>query len=114
MSAFFFASIVSVAALLISGVAAYLARAAIRASESRLAVPRSLDSRTQSLEQSVAELQSTLEELANRVKMMKVRNAVRHVPDRDAEPDPYRDPNGWRERMNKRLMFGHSTPNLNR
>lgn len=105
MNVSFFALIVSLFAAVISGWAAYVALRAVRVSESRLTLPRSLDSRVESLEQSVADSQSTLEQLANRVKMMKVRNAVNHVPDRSS-PDPYRDPNAWRAEMNRKLAFG--------
>lgn len=105
MNGFFFASIVSIVAVLISAWAAYVALRAVRVSESRLTLPRSLDSRVASLEQSVADWQSTLEQLANRVKMMRVRNAVNHVADK-TDPDPYRDPNAWRAKMNRELAFG--------
>lgn len=59
-----------------------------------------------SVERSLAELTATMQELANRVKMQRVRAAVNHVPDRPVDeslPDPYRDPDGWRKAMNERL-----------
>jgi hypothetical protein len=72
-------------------------------------VPRSLDSRVQSLEQSVEDTRLTLEQLANRVKMMRVRNAVNHTTDK-TDPDPYRDPNAWRTEMNRKLAQRRIVP----
>jgi hypothetical protein len=58
----------------------------------------------QLLERNLNDQQETMTELANRVKMMKVRSAVRHgSTDPDAMPDPYRDPDGWRNAMNRRI-----------
>ena len=52
----------------------------------------------------LSELEETVSVLANRVKMMRVRNAATHT-DRSngADPDPYRDPNAWRQAMNRKL-----------
>lgn len=105
MSGFFFASIVSLVALAIAAVAAYVALRAARVSESRLQVPRSLDLRVQSLEASAEDLRSTLEQLANRVKMMRVRNAVTHTDKSDTVPDPFKDPDAWRKAMNRKMAI---------
>lgn len=60
------------------------------------------------LQSRLDELEQTVEVLANRVKMQKVRNAALHVQ-RDADPglpDPYKDPDGWRRAMNTKLGLG--------
>jgi hypothetical protein len=79
-------------------------RNAVRAAESPLAKAHSNESRLLLLERSLNDQGEVLTELANRVKMMKVRSAVRHgSSDPDALPDPYRDPDGWRNAMNRRI-----------
>jgi hypothetical protein len=63
-------------------------------------------SRLQSLETSLADTQDALSEVANRVKMMRVRSSANHVREAkepNALPDPYKDPDGWRNAMNSRL-----------
>jgi hypothetical protein len=61
-------------------------------------------SRLRSIEQSLTDTQDALTEVANRVKMMKVRNAANHSdPEKRGLPDPYKDPDGWRKAMNSRL-----------
>jgi hypothetical protein len=65
---------------------------------------RSLESRVQSLETSSNEWTEELRLLANRVKMQRVRTAVAHTDAQPGKlPDPYKDPDGWRNAMNKRL-----------
>jgi hypothetical protein len=59
-------------------------------------------SRLDSLERSIGELGSALQEVANRVKMQKVRNAANHVRE-NGVPDPYAQPDEWRRYMNKQL-----------
>jgi hypothetical protein len=81
----------------------FAARIAIRARDSQLELPRSLASRIKSLEQSVEETQSALTDVANRVKMMRVRNAANHVGNGAA--DPYQNPDKWRAEMNRKLAF---------
>lgn len=61
------------------------------------------ESRIKSLETSLTDTQDALEEVANRVKMMKVRSAARHVQEKASDPDPYTQPDEWRRAMNKRL-----------
>jgi len=63
------------------------------------------ESRLKSLETSLAEQADALLEVANRVKMQKVRNAASHVTSKplDAMPDPYTDPDGWRKAMNRKM-----------
>ena len=61
----------------------------------------------ESLSARLNELEETVSLLANRVKMMRVRNAVTHTDKSNgAAPDPYKDPNGWRAEMNRKLAFG--------
>lgn len=64
-------------------------------------------SRIESLATAQAELADTMEALANRVKMQRVRNAANHVPDQapSSIPDPHRDPDGWRKAMNAKLAL---------
>ena len=70
-----------------------LPRAKLLSAESRLAL----------IERSHNGLAEVVTELANRVKMMKVRSAVRHGSSSTELPDPHTDPNGWRKAMNLRI-----------
>lgn len=84
-----------------------LARTAARVSEFEARVRSLNESPSESLSARLSELEETVSLLANRVKMMKVRNAVTHTDKPNgAEPDPYRDPNGWRAAMNRRFAQG--------
>lgn len=56
-----------------------------------------------SLSARLDELESTVEVLANRVKMQKVRNAALHVERESGLADPYKDPDRWRQQMNTQL-----------
>lgn len=57
-----------------------------------------------SLSARLDELESTVEVLANRVKMQRVRNAATHAEkETSRDPDPYTDPDRWRQQMNARL-----------
>lgn len=104
MSGFFFAFSATISVLCLIATT-YAARSAVRALESLRAHPRYSESRIKSLETSVADLQSALTDVANRVKMMRVRNAANHVPDNGAA-DPYQQPDRWRAEINKQLAFG--------
>lgn len=65
---------------------------------------RLLDSRVQSLSESLELTQTELERLANRVKMQKVRNTTEHSQRRAGElPDPYTSPDEWRAAVNRKL-----------
>lgn len=81
-----------------------LARIAARVSELGDRV-RSLNaSPSASHTERLNELEETVSVLANRVKMMRVRNAATHTDKPNgADPDPYRDPNAWRQAMNRKL-----------
>jgi len=61
-------------------------------------------SRLLSIDNSLQEHMETLSSLANRVKMMKVRNAITHTDrDKGGEPDAKSDPEGWRAWKNAQL-----------
>ena len=105
MSDFFSALSVALATLSLI-LAFWSARVARRAAASALEKPRSIESRIASLESSVSEWSQLTTDLANRVKMMRVRAATAGPSSsaRQGElPDPYRDPDGWRQAMNKRI-----------
>ena len=83
--------------------ACFAVRAANRVQELPQARLRCVESRTESLVASLNDLQSTMEVLANRVKMQRVRNFAMHAVGSDGEPDPARDPEAWRAWKNKQL-----------
>lgn len=87
-------------------VAIFAVRSAARVVELPAAKLRLLESRTQSIADSVAECQDLVKDLANRVKMARVRRAGTEHATRDDElPDPHRDPDAWRKAMNLRLVM---------
>lgn len=105
MSDFFSAlSVVLATASLI--LAFWSARSAKRAVESPPAKLRSIESRIESLEGSVSEWSQLTTDVANSVKMMKVRRMTAG-PSSSAQaddfPDPYKDPDKWRAAMNRRI-----------
>lgn len=85
----------------------YFAQRATRAAASPLAKLRSAESRIASLETSQAEWTQLHEDLANRVKMMRVRNTTagpRSSSDRQGDlPNPYTNPDEWRKAANAKL-----------
>ena len=94
----------SVSACLLSIVATFcVVRIAIQVRELRDQVAHSNASRVKYLETSLAEMRDELEGVANRLKMMRVRAATNHVRETSGEPDPYKDPDGWRRAMNRKL-----------
>lgn len=111
MSEFF--SVAAVASWLFCLILAFLlARIAARVSELEDRVRSLNESPSESLSARLSELEETVSLLANRVKMMRVRNAVTHTDKSNGgEPDPYRDPNGWRAAMNRRLAQGKLSGN---
>jgi biopolymer transport protein ExbB/TolQ len=80
------------------------ARRADRAAESLREKLRFIESRIASLESSVSEWSQTTTDLANSLKMTRVRQAAKlasaTVPEK---PDPYKDPEGWRAWQNRNL-----------
>lgn len=84
-------------------VAIYAARRAIQVSASQEPRWRSAVSQLQLLKDSLDETQNTLTDLANRVKMQRVRTTIAHGQRDPAAPDPYKDPEGWRKMMNAQI-----------
>jgi DNA repair ATPase RecN len=79
-------------------------RVANRALESPPVKLRSVESRLQSMDDLTQEHTQALTDLANRLKMIKVRKASTHSsPDDNGLPDPYKEPDRWRIEANKRL-----------
>jgi hypothetical protein len=105
MSGFFIALIAATCFLSLTAVlACALTAARVRELQDRLAhLPVS---RLKSVETSLTELQDGLEAVANRVKMMRVRNAANHVADKSGAPDPYTNPDEWRKEMNRTIARG--------
>lgn len=80
----------------------FVARRAARAAEWLPGKVASLESQLALQQRLTNDLAETLTELANRVKMQRVRNVVQHGST-TALPDPARDPEGWRKAMNRSL-----------
>jgi len=102
---FFFVltAVTACASLAISVFAARRAGLALASPPQRL---RSVESRLQSCEQLVEEHTQAMTDMANRLKMIKVRSATSHAAkDDNSLPDPYRDPDGWRRAMNSRIAL---------
>jgi hypothetical protein len=102
----FFSALSASVAFLSAIAALHHARSARLASALPLEKALSAESKLLLLERSVNDQQEVLTELANRVKMMKVRNSLRHTSDPDAMPDPYTAPDEWRKKMNLKLAMG--------
>lgn len=104
-SGIFFALSVTVC-IVCSLVSLSAVKVAARASESARRRLSSCESRIESLESSHKDALTLMGDLANRLKMTRVRAAASHL-DRDqgksTEPDPYTQPDEWRKSMNKRL-----------
>ncbi len=83
-----------------------VARRVVAGAASSVRSARSLHSRTESLEAWREEATTTLADLANRMKMQRVRHAgLTHAAgSRDEPPDPYKDPDGWRTWANRRRL----------
>lgn len=92
-------------ALLLSIPAAFLSvRNAIRVQELQQAFRASKPLQAESFDSRLNELADVVSLLANRVKMMKVRNATTHTDrDKGGEPDAKSDPEAWRAWMNAQL-----------
>jgi hypothetical protein len=82
------------------------ARRAERAPASLLARVASCESRIESLTTSRDELTVALDALAQRVKMQRVRQATDHATGPRGLPDPYKEPDRWREAMNAQIARG--------
>lgn len=105
MSGFFYVWSAALA-MLCPLLAFFAARSAARGAGSLQGRLRSIESQIASLESSVSEWSQITTDLANRVKMMRVRAATAGPSSsgRPSDlPDPYRDPDGWRRAMNQRI-----------
>lgn len=69
----------------------FAARFAVRQTGFPLAKLASFESRLRSIEASQAEQAETLTQLANRVKMQRVRTAINHIADPEPEPGTIKD-----------------------
>lgn len=102
-----FFSVLSVSSFILSiGTAFCVARIAIRVRELQDRLARSPISRIEYLEGFTESLTDEVKNLANRVKMIKVRRAADHVRDdapKSELPDPYKNPDEWRAAMNSKL-----------
>jgi hypothetical protein len=69
---------------------------------------RSVESRTQSTEESLQELTEVVQKMANSQKMQRVRSATTHAAKvgSSGEPDVRSDPEAWRAWQNKQLKTG--------
>lgn len=81
------------------------ASAAFRASESLRRRLESVESQTQLLNGKCAEWQNATEQLADSLKMMKVRRAMPTRAGADGEPDATREPEAWRAWQNARIRL---------
>ena len=63
-----------------------------------------LTSQVESLTTSRDEMLSLLADLANRLKMQRVRTVATHGTAPNSEPDPYKDPEAWRKMMSRRMV----------
>jgi flagellar basal body rod protein FlgC len=84
----------------------YVAFAAKADWESLQRAVRSNASAIRSIEVTLQEHSDTLLEVANSVKMTKVRKALTHTKSKSEPPDPTADPEGWRAWMNGQLRLG--------
>lgn len=99
-------NVLSVSTCILCTLAAiYVAQRAIRERESLVRRLRSAELLLQSLQTSLQEVSTELETLAQRVKMQRVRNATNHATRANGSPDPYQDPDAWRQAMNRKLAL---------
>lgn len=100
-------ALTAVLSLVLALWSARTARAALALSQVVRALP---ESQLQSLRDSIAELTQNQLDFANRLKMSKVRAAVRHADKSNGsasgEPDARMDPEAWRAWKNAQLRAG--------
>lgn len=83
-----------------------VARNAVRDSDSLRKRVSSCESTARSVISSQQEWQEVVANLANSIKMTKVRKALTHTDRQTGEPDPKVDPEAWRAWMNAKLRAG--------
>lgn len=93
-------------------VSRFVARVAVLERSLQARSPQSLLLRIESQEQRLDELASAIGEVANRVKMQKVRNAANHVTENPKSKleKLKENPEAWRAEMNRRLANGGVKP----
>ena len=95
--------VLSVSSLILSIFAARRAARVVALPAKQL---RSLESAQQSNADQLEQLLEHVTEMTNSLKMQRVRAAAKHSSATRTEmPDPYKDPNGWRDAMNKRIAL---------
>lgn len=104
MLAGFFNALSVVACILSCGALYSAVRVVILVQALLAAKPPLSASRIASIETSLSETQDTLKDLANKVKMQRVRTAIHHDTPQNDGPDPYKDPDAWRKQMNRNLL----------
>lgn len=105
---FVFLAILSILSLL---VAVFAAQNVARMTEFPRAELHSLASKMRSIESCQSATESALMDLANRVKMQRVRNATNHVRDREPEEN---EPTTEKDKLRKRagLLAGRPAPHM--
>lgn len=83
----------------------YVARSAKVGAASLQKRLRSCESQIASMTTSQEELVQTVTDVANRVKMQRVRNIATHATGSPGEPDPYKNPDEWRSMMTRKLAL---------
>lgn len=86
--------------------AVFAARRAYRVSVSLRGRLRSCESQLELTGRSLEESRELLTELANKIKMTKLRNVVRHGSNASEAPDPFKEPEAWRKYANVELLKG--------
>lgn len=110
MTNFFFAS-VAILCVCCLAAALYAVRIAAKRTESPHAALRSFASKIASIEEFQAEQAETLKQLANRVKMQRVRTAINHVSDPQSADDGLSIKDQLRRRAG--LTAGQPAPHKN-
>ena len=102
----FFFALTALICLASTAATLYVAFAAKADWESLQRAVRSNASAIRSIEVTLQELSDTQLQVANSVKMTKVRKALTHTGSKGEAPDPKVDPEAWRAWMNGQLRLG--------
>jgi len=111
MWAHIFSALLAVLCILSMLLSLYAVRFATRRTESPLVRLRAVESRLQSLEQCTNETAESLQVVANRIKMQRVRNAANHASD----PMNADEPLTYKDQLRRRagLVAGKPAPHKN-